>query len=91
MARVQHYSEATTLIPNQELSAEKLFEMGLMYSSGTSMPIDRVQAHKFFNLAAMGGLEVAKDYRKDLANEMARDEVARAQREARDWLKGKMH
>ena len=39
-----------------------------------------------FNLAAMRGSVEAKVYRKELACEMASDEVAEAQRQAREWL-----
>jgi hypothetical protein len=39
-----------------------------------------------FNLAAMRGSIEAKVYRKELAEEMASDQVAEAQRQAREWL-----
>ena len=39
-----------------------------------------------FNLAAMRGSLEAKIYRKELAQEMASEEVADAQRAAREWL-----
>jgi len=39
-----------------------------------------------FNLAAMRGSVEAKVYRKELAEEMASDDVAEAQRQAREWL-----
>ena len=91
MTQVEYFSEATTLVPHLEFTGDKLFEIALMYSSGRSITIDRVQAHKFFNLAAFKGIEVAKDYRKDLAAEMEKDEIAIAQKEAREWLSGKFH
>ena len=39
-----------------------------------------------FNLAAMRGSVEAKVYRKEIADEMASDDVAEAQRQARQWL-----
>ena len=31
------------------------FELGMMYTLGSSVPVDYVSAHKWFNLAAMAG------------------------------------
>jgi hypothetical protein len=39
-----------------------------------------------FNLAAMKGSLEAKVYRKELSQEMASEDVAEAQRAAREWL-----
>ena len=43
-------------------------------------------AHKWFNLAAMRGSDAAKSWRSELASEMSSDEIAQAQKEAREWL-----
>jgi TPR repeat protein len=45
-----------------------------------------VEAHKWFNLAALLGSEAAKQYRGDLAREMSSADIAAAQRAAREWL-----
>ena len=47
---------------------------------------DRVTAHKWFNIAAARGNAEAARLRQELACEMTPDEIARAQREARQWL-----
>jgi hypothetical protein len=74
-------------LPSAECSGDELFRMGLMYSTGQGgAPLDYVSAHMLFNLAAMRGSVEAKLYRKELSSEMASDEVAEAQRAAREWL-----
>jgi TPR repeat protein len=48
--------------------------------------LDLVEAHKWFNIAAMRGHAEAMRYRAELSREMSKAEVARAQRLAREWL-----
>ena len=67
-------------------NAEVMFELGLMYATGRNGEVDVIAAHKWFNLAAYRGLEVAKINREDIASEMTRDQIREAQREARDWI-----
>jgi len=67
-------------------NAETLFELGLMYATGRNGEVDVVAAHKWLNIAAFRGLEIAKFHREELANEMSRAQIACAQREARDWI-----
>lgn len=66
---------------------DALFELGLMYCSGRDVSLDLVEAHKWFNLAAMRGNEEAKHYRLELSREMSKADVAKAQKLAREWLK----
>ena len=74
-------------LPNSDASGDELFRLGLLYSTGQGgAPLDYVSAHMLFNLAAMRGSIEAKVYRKELAGEMASDEVAEAQRQTREWL-----
>jgi TPR repeat protein len=74
-------------LPTPDATGDELFRMGLLYSTGQGgAPLDYVSAHMLFNLAAMRGSLEAKVYRKELADEMASDEVAEAQRQAREWL-----
>jgi TPR repeat protein len=68
-------------------SADALFELGLMYCAGRDVEMNLVAAHKWFNLAAMRGNAEAKTYRMEIAREMSRQEVAEAQRQAREWLR----
>lgn len=67
-------------------SGDALFQLGLMYCSGRDVGVDLISAHKWFNLAAMRGNEAAKRYRVEIAGEMSKAEIARAQRQAREWL-----
>lgn len=74
-------------LPGPDASGDELFRLGMLYSTGQGgAPLDYVSAHMLFNLAAMRGSVEAKVYRKELSQEMASEEVAEAQRAAREWL-----
>ena len=78
---------STLPLPTAESTGDELFRMGLLYSTGQGgAPLDYVSAHMLFNLAAMRGSVEAKLYRKELSQEMASEDVAEAQRQAREWL-----
>ena len=68
-------------------TADTMFELGMMYASGNSVPVDLVTAHKWFNIATMKGHAEAARLRREIAAEMADAEIGQAQRAARDWLK----
>ena len=63
------------------------FQLGMMYSTGSTVSADYVSAHKWFNLAAMRGNKDATRLRREIAQQMSESEIAAAQRAARDWLK----
>ena len=67
-------------------SADVFFELGMMYSTGRSVPTDFVTAHKWFNIAAARGNREAARHRREIAAEMSDAEISAAQRAARDWL-----
>ena len=71
--------------------SENLYKLGLIYSTGQGGAVDLVQAHMWFNLAASRGSEAAKDCRRELADQMSKDEVAQAQKRAREWLSTAHH
>ena len=49
-------NEMTAAIPAEEpADAEGCFSLGMIYSSGAGVAVDLVQAHKWFNIAAMRG------------------------------------
>ncbi len=74
-------------LPGPNSSGDELFKMGLLYSTGQGgAPLDYVSAHMLFNLAAMRGSLEAKIYRKEISQEMDPQDVAEAQRAAREWL-----
>jgi TPR repeat protein len=66
---------------------EPFLELGMMHASGRSGAADLVAAHKWFNLAAMHGNAEAARLRLEIAEQMSRDEIAAAQRAAREWLR----
>lgn len=64
------------------------FDLGVAYSTGShGAPCDLVEAHKWFNLAAVAGHDEAAQCRADVADEMTAREIAEAQRRAREWLR----
>jgi hypothetical protein len=74
-------------LPSAKSTGDELFRMGLLYSTGQGgAPLDYVSAHMLFNLAAMRGSVEGKLYRREISREMAHEEVAEAQRAARQWL-----
>ena len=67
-------------------NAEAIFELGMKYCMGREVAQSNIEAHKWFNIAAMKGSEAAKQYRCDIAREMSATEVSEAQRQARALL-----
>ncbi len=67
--------------------ADGCFALGMNYSIGAGDPVDLIEAHKWFNIAAMRGHADAARLRREIAEQMADAEIGRAQRAARDWLK----
>lgn len=79
------------LAGHMELAAQTgapdaLFELGMLYATGRDLDADLVTAHKWFNLAAARGNASALSYRRELAQEMSAEQVAEAQKLAREWL-----
>jgi len=87
MARIEIGSADHAILGESPAGAETFFELGMMYSTGRSVPIDYVTAHKWFNLAAMRGNDQAIRLRREIADQMSDIEIAAAQRAARTWLK----
>jgi TPR repeat protein len=82
---------STGLAGHMELAAQTgapdaLFELGMLYATGLDVDADLVTAHKWFNLAAARGNASALTYRVELAQEMSAEQVAEAQKLAREWL-----
>jgi len=67
--------------------ADRCFERGMIHSAGAGVPVDLIEAHKWFNIAAMQGHPEATRLRREIAEQMSDSEIGRAQRAARDWLK----
>ena len=68
-------------------NVEALFELGVSYSTGREgAPVDLIEAHKWFNLAALNGCTRGQHCRAEISVEMTAREIADAQRAARAWL-----
>jgi uncharacterized protein len=64
-----------------------LFELGVAFSTGSDgIDIDLIEAHKWFNLAALNGSEEAMTCRAEISDEMTAREIGEAQKQARAWL-----
>lgn len=86
MARYELPHEITMDAAGPSGGPDALFELGLMYGTGRDVALDLVEAHKWFNLAALKGNQEARHYRTEIARELTRVEIGRAQRAAREWL-----
>jgi hypothetical protein len=68
-------------------NAQALFDLGVAYSTGSGgIDVDLIEAHKWFNLAALNGSEEAAYCRAEISDEMTAREIAEAQKAARAWL-----
>ncbi len=66
---------------------QALYELGIAFSTGSGgIDVDLIEAHKWFNLAALNGSMAAQECRADIAEDMSAREIAEAQRQARAWL-----
>lgn len=85
-------TSATTLFDAHLAGASRgdgnaYFELGMAYSTGgDGIDVDLVEAHKWFNLAALAGVREGGQLRAEIAADMSRDDIAEAQRQARAWL-----
>ena len=82
----QDHSEAVKWyrwLPTRAMQAQ--FNLGVMYANGQGVPQDYVLAHMWFNLAAAQGMGSAAESRDTAARQMTPDQLAEAQRLARDW------
>ena len=86
MARFEAGNRDMIEIAEQTGAPDALFELGLMYCSGRDVDLDMVEAHKWFNLAALRGNVEARRYRTEISREMSKDEVGIAQKRAREWM-----
>lgn len=87
MARLDFSSRDFIEIAAQGGQPDALFELGLMYCTGRDVALDLIEAHKWFNLAAMRGNDEAKHYRLEVSREMSKSDIAKAQKLAREWIK----
>ena len=67
-------------------SAISQYDLALKYYHGNGVLQDYTKSHKWFNLAAANGYELGKKYRDLLAEEMTSDQIAEAQKMARELV-----
>jgi TPR repeat protein len=68
-------------------NVDALYELGVTYSTGRGgIIVDLIEAHKWFNLAALSGDTRSQMCRAEISVEMTAREIAEAQRQARAWL-----
>lgn len=91
MARMEFSSHETAECAAQGGQSDALFELGLKYGSGREGDADLIEAHKWFNLAAMRGNDDAKLHRLEISRHMTKGEIALAQKRAREWIAKTAH
>ena len=63
------------------------YDLGVAFSTGShGVTCDLIEAHKWFNLAALSGHKGGQECRAEISIEMTAREIAEAQRQARAWL-----
>ena len=83
---------AQSLAAAEQGCSEALFDLGMVFSTGTyGLAVDLIEAHKWFNLAAVGGQESAANCRAEISEDMTAREISEAQRRAREWLCASAH
>lgn len=65
--------------------AESQRNLGMMYVEGRGMPVDLVQAHSWFNLAAAAGDASAKLDMQLVEDKMSREQIEQARQMAQKW------
>lgn len=77
----------TRLAEAEAGNIDALYDLGVSYSTGRGgAPVDLIEAHKWFNLAALSGDTRSQACRAEISFEMTAREIAEAQRQARSWL-----
>ena len=85
MTRTDHQNTASATIDTR-YQADLLCKLGIMYATGRDCEVDPVEAHKWFNIAAIRGCGHAVRYRAQVAQKLTKPQLARALREARHWM-----
>jgi hypothetical protein len=86
MARFEIPEVERAMLGESRVECDIFFALGMMYAAGSSVEIDLIAAHKWFNLAAARGNGDAIRLRREVAEQMCENDIAVAQRAARAWL-----
>jgi len=62
------------------------YNLGVLYANGQGVPQDNVLASMWWNIAASSGDEDAANYRDKMATKLTPNQIAEAQRMAREWM-----
>ena len=62
--------------------------LGVMYATGKGVPLNYVEALKWFNLSEANGWEDMQKNRELAEKNMTSEQIAQAQKLAREWLQG---
>ncbi len=65
------------------------WSLGIMYERGRGVPQDYVQAYRWYTLAAGQGDDLAEKFKDHLEKSMSLEQLAEAQRLAREWKQGR--
>lgn len=68
------------------VTADILFEMGLVAATGRDCEVNLIEAHKWLNIAAIKGSARAGQLRSEISEFMSKTELASALRSAREWM-----
>ena len=85
--RAGNYVEAAEWLGKsaEQGDADAQFLLGRMNYDGNSLPQDYVEAYKWFQIAASGGVPVAERYRDGLGKSMTAEQIAQARKLASEW------
>ena len=78
------YAETRKAADQGDANAQN--NLGVMYVNGQGVSQDYVMAHMFYNVASATGAEDARRNRDRVAEIMTGEQVAEAQRLAREWM-----
>lgn len=73
------------LIAANKGNAKAQYDLGLLFATGQGVSQNLVEAHKWFNLAAVSGMRRAKVDCNEIARDMSARDLQLALRSAREW------
>jgi len=88
---LQDFSEASKwfILAAEQNHPLAQYELGLLYQFGQGIEPDNEKSYMWFNLAAAAGVEQAIGARDKTMRSLSRDQLASAQKAAREWLNSK--
>ncbi len=84
----QDYKEAVKWyrLSAEQGDAKAQLNLGLMYATGQGVIQNYIQAHMWFNIAGANGYEDGRKNRDIIEKRMTPDQIAEAQKLAREWM-----